>query len=40
MADKKKPKYSSEEMKKYFNDPRYREELLMRSRGFFKKYRY
>ena len=27
-------------MKKYFNDPHYREELLKRSRGFFKKYRY
>ncbi|MCK9409228.1 MAG: PBP1A family penicillin-binding protein [Bacteroidetes bacterium] len=40
MAEKKKPKYSSEEMKKYFNDPVYREELLKRSRGFFKKYRY
>ncbi|MFA6469782.1 MAG: PBP1A family penicillin-binding protein [Bacteroidota bacterium] len=27
-------------MKKYFNDPQYRSELLKRSRGFFKKYRY
>ncbi|MFA5833415.1 MAG: PBP1A family penicillin-binding protein [Bacteroidota bacterium] len=40
MTEKKKPKYSSEEMKKYFNDPQYREALLQKSRGFFKKYRY
>jgi penicillin-binding protein 1A len=35
----KKPSFSSEEMKKYFNDPKYREELLRRSKGFFKKFR-
>lgn len=40
MAEKKRLKYSSEEMKKYFNDPTYREALLKRSRGFFRKYRY
>ncbi len=40
MAEKKKPRYSSDEMKKYFNDPKYRAELLNRSRGFFRKYRY
>jgi hypothetical protein len=40
MAEKKKPKYSSEEMKKYFNDPGYRAELLNKSRGFFRKFRY
>ena len=39
MADKKRPKYSSEEMKKYFGDPKYREALLQKSKGFFKKYR-
>lgn len=27
-------------MKKYFNDPHYRAELLKRSKGFFRKYRY
>lgn len=37
---KKKSPYSSEEMKKYFNDPRYREELLRRGKGFFRRYRY
>lgn len=40
MAEKKRPKYSSDEMKKYFNDAAYREQLLQRSRGFFRKYRY
>ncbi len=40
MADKKKPKYSSEEMKKYFNDPKYRESLLTRSKGFFRRHRF
>ncbi|MBP9212569.1 MAG: transglycosylase domain-containing protein, partial [Bacteroidetes bacterium] len=40
MAEKKRPKYSSDEMKKYFNDAQYREQLLQRSRGFFRKYRY
>ncbi|MBI2427268.1 MAG: transglycosylase domain-containing protein [Ignavibacteriales bacterium] len=42
MADdsKKRSRYSSEEMKRYFNDPQYREELLQRSKGFLKKYRY
>jgi penicillin-binding protein 1A len=42
MADtpKKKGRYSSDEMKRYFNDPKYREELMQRSRSFFRKYRY
>lgn len=40
MAEKKRPKYSSEEMKRYFNDAQYREEMLKRGRGFFRKYRY
>lgn len=40
MAENKKPKYSSEEMKKYFNDPEYRARLLNQSKGFFKKYRF
>ncbi|MEW5798586.1 MAG: PBP1A family penicillin-binding protein [Bacteroidota bacterium] len=42
MADtsKKKMRYSSEEMKRYFNDPQYREELLQRSKGFLKRNRY
>ncbi|MDD8017617.1 MAG: PBP1A family penicillin-binding protein [Bacteroidota bacterium] len=42
MADnsKKKPLYSSEEMKKYFHDPSYRQEILKRSKGFFKKNRW
>lgn len=40
MAEKKRPKYSSDEMKKYFNDPNYRAELLNKSKGFFRKFRY
>ncbi len=40
MADKKKPKYSSEQMKKYFSDPNYRDELLKKRRGFYHKYRF
>lgn len=42
MADrsKKKKRYSSDDMKKYFNDPQYREEMLNKGRGFFKKYRW
>jgi penicillin-binding protein 1A len=40
MADKKKPKYSSEQMKKYFNDPSYRQQLLLRGKSFFRKYWY
>ena len=40
MDEKRKLKYSSEEMKKYFNDPAYRAALLEKSRGFFKKYRF
>jgi len=37
MADEHKPRFSSEEMKKYFNDPTYREELLRKSKSFLKK---
>ncbi len=40
MAEKKKPHYSSEQMKRYFNDPSYRRELLKRGKGFFRKYWY
>ncbi len=36
----KKLRYSSEEMKKYFNDPAYRQNMLERGRGFYKKYRF
>ncbi|MDP1677157.1 MAG: PBP1A family penicillin-binding protein [Bacteroidota bacterium] len=40
MAEKKKPKYSSEQMKKYFNDPSYRSELLKKGKGFFHRIRF
>jgi penicillin-binding protein 1A len=40
MAEKKRPKYSSEQMKKYFNDASYRGELLKKGKSFFQKYRY
>ncbi len=40
MAEKKKPKYSSEQMKKYFNDPTYRGELLKKGKSFFQKFRF
>lgn len=40
MAEKKKPKYSSEQMRRYFNDPVYRQQLLNRSRSFLRKYWY
>lgn len=40
MAEKKRPKYSSEQMKRYFNDPAYRQQLLSRGRSFYKRFRY
>lgn len=40
MVEKKKPKYSSEQMKRYFNDSSYREELLKKGKGFFHKFRF
>lgn len=43
MATDKKPKkspYSSEEMKRYFNDPEYRQRMLDRGKSFYKKFKY
>lgn len=40
MAEKKKRRYSSEEMKRYFHDAHYREQLLQRSKGFLKRFRF
>lgn len=40
MAEKKRLKYSSEQMKKYFSDPAYRTELLKKGKGFFHKFRF
>ena len=37
---KKKSRYSSDEMKKYFNDRHFREELLRRGMGFFHRFRF
>ncbi|MEW6061106.1 MAG: PBP1A family penicillin-binding protein [Bacteroidota bacterium] len=37
---KKKSRYSSEEMRRYFNDPKYRQDLLQRSKSFLRRHWY
>ena len=34
----RKPRFSSDQMQKYFSDPQYRQDMYRRSKNFFKKY--